>query len=216
MAVLMYKKSSSFEVQKVTGSQGEFPMPDKTDIEIFIKLLKSGQDIDEQIFIKVYHVIQKWFRKYLCTSDEDEYLEMIDEAITRLLERRKDFRGNSPGELYSYIRSILRTITDSEKSKNSRLDCSDQLEQMRDERIDQAETCMKNAEYEDLYDCVGKLPTSQRRIALELLAGTKKGTIAHMMQITPSVLSRNIQKILLMLRECLLSKGYARQFEFGV
>lgn len=189
---------------------------DTSDIEMFIALVKSNHDINEQLFIKVYAIVQKWSRSFLCERSEEEYLDVIDEAFTRFFERKKDFRGTTQGEFHNYFCTILRTIVDGEKRKGSRIDHSVMLDMVNDRRQNQQKQFEKNEELDALMECIEKLPTSHRKIAHELLAGTKKGSIAAQMGISPSALSRNIHKILGLLRECLMAKGYSRSFEFSV
>ncbi len=188
---------------------------DTSDIEMFIALVKSNHDVDEELFVKIYTIVQKQFRSSLYARSEEEYLDFIDEAFTRFFERKKDFRGTTAGEFYNYFYTILRTIRYGEKRKGSRIDHSVMLDMVNDQRQNQQKQFEKNEELDALMECIGKLPSSQRKIAHELLAGTKKGSIAAQMSISPSALSRNIHKILGLLRECLVAKGYSRSFEFS-
>jgi hypothetical protein len=71
---------------------------------------QADKKIDSVVFNDVYDLIQKWFSSMIYTSVEDEFMDIIDEAMTRFIEKGREFRGNSVGEFYNYMRTVIRNI----------------------------------------------------------------------------------------------------------
>ncbi len=187
----------------------------KTPVQTFIQQLRSGGKLDEKLFIKVYEQIQKWFNRYAISYNEDAYLDLIDEAITRFFERIKDFRGSTDGEFYCYMRSIIKTILDSAKSKLGRVVVSEKFEHMKDSRGHHVQDFEKNRELDDLYHCIDRLPPAFRGMIYEVLSEKPKGAIARELNLTPSMLSQHLNRAIRLLRDCLTGKGYTSLLMLG-
>ena len=178
---------------------------------MFIAQVRGGKAIDQEVFLDVYDTIQRWFSSMVYTGVEEEYLDIIDEAVTRFIEKGREFRGDSVGEFYNYMRTIIRNLITDDARRAARVRGGDVDDMTGDARAHLAREVEVNHEYEALYSCIETLSPTLRGIIYEVLAGRRKKSIAEEFGISPSLLSQNLQKAFQFLRGCLSGKGYSAE-----
>ncbi len=201
--------TGTFNVEGAEGCDNSKDGGDCGCVMIFLSQVRAGSKVDSRVFLCVYEHIQKWFLSMVYTGVEEEYLDIIDEAITRFIEKGRDFRGNSVGEFYNYMRTIIRNLIADQARIASRIRNGEINGEVRDTRAHTAREVELNQEYEALYSCIDTLAPTLKSIVYEILAGRKKKNIAEDFGISPSLLSQNIKKAFQFLRNCLSGKGYS-------
>ncbi len=175
---------------------------------MFIAQVRGGKQIDQEVFLDVYNLVQGWFGTMVRTGVEEEYLDIIHEAFTRFIEKSAEFRGNSVGEFYNYMRTVIRNLITDGARRAAKARACDMEEGFQDSRAHVARDVELNHEFEALYSCIETLSPTLRGIIHEVLAGRRKKNIARELGISPSLLSQNLQKAMQFLRNCLSVKGY--------
>lgn len=208
MAIYTEKYSERNDAGKARASSGNA-------VEVFLRQLKSGGSMDETTFQGVYDTVQRWFHSFLNVRDQEEYLDIIDEAFTKFFEHRESFRGASSGEFYAYMKMILRSIIDGKVKKGGRTAALPDDREIADTRAVTHRHVEKDLEMEALYGCIDVLAGPLRDIMYGILAGSPKGDIARSMAISPSLLSHHIKKAVKELRQCLTLKGYTAEVLFA-
>ncbi len=210
----MYLNSKSNHDAKSSISKSDQSPKHRNHIEKYLEQLKSGKQIDSDIFEHTYDTVQKWFRKLIYTRDPDDYLDIIDEALAKFLERKDSFRGNTAGEFYFYMKRNILTVLESTRMGKKHEGGGDVGIQIPDPRQQHAKAFERNKSFEDLYGCIDTLPETLRGIIYEILAEIPKGEIAAQYNISASLLSQNLTKAYASLRSCLSGKGYSQQLIF--
>ncbi len=183
-------------------------------VMVFISQVRADKKIDSVVFNDVYDLIQKWFSSMIYTSVEDEFMDIIDEAMTRFIEKGREFRGNSVGEFYNYMRTVIRNIIADQARIAARVRNGEIGDEIRDARAHPAREIELNQEFEALYSCIETLSPTLKGIVYEILAGRRKKNIAEDYSISPSLLSQNMKKAFQFLRSCLSGKGYSAELAF--
>ena len=183
-------------------------------IEQFLKQLRKGNEIDESLFTEVYNQIYRWFANYIYSKSNEYYNEIINEAITRFLEKMGEFKGNTTGEFYLYIKSIIRTLLYSEKAKKSSSDVEFNSSYY-DKRSNRTLDFEINEELDALYSCIDKLPEKLKKMVVGILLEKKKKDISKEINIHPSQFIKLFNTALNNLRDCLIKGGFSQEIVFN-
>ncbi len=145
-------------------------------IEEFLEQIRSGDRISEAVFVEVYNQIYRWFNRYVYARCNEDYSEIINEAITRFLEKKENFRGNTMGEFYLYFKSIIKSVLYLKNNRKSSSDIELNVDYS-DSRSNPDAECVVNEELDALYNCIDNLPDKPKSMIAGVLIKRKKKDI---------------------------------------